>query len=84
MMNDKLIKDDSKLSSQVQVPKAHPPAITHATTIKLTGKNQSPKLPTLENSQQVDSTIIGGVATTQPQPVTQQHWEPRSFSNRKN
>lgn len=61
----------------MQVPKAHPSAITHATAIKLTGKNQTPELPTLENSQQVDSTIIGGVATMPPQPVIQQHWEPR-------
>lgn len=42
-------------SSEVQVPKAYPPAITHAVINTLSGKNQSPKLPTLENSARLNT-----------------------------
>lgn len=64
--------------SQVQVPKAYPPAITPAVINRLSGKNQSPNLLTLENSVQPDSTRTGEVAPVLPHPIAQQDWEPRA------
>lgn len=71
-------------SSEVQVPKAYPPAVAPDIINKLSEKNQSPNLLTLENSVQLDSTRTGEVAPMLPHPIAQQDWEPRAavVSNR--
>lgn len=63
------------LSSGASVPEAHPPAIIHSTTISLNGKNQSPKLLTLENSNLLHSTCTDGVVAMPLHPLSQQDWE---------
>lgn len=78
MTNDKLMMDGRKPLFRRVHTKSTSTAIKHTTTISLTGKNESPKLPTLENSNPLDSTRTNGVVAMPLHPLIQQDCEPRS------